>query len=211
MSNRIAVIDYGAGNLLNVVNAFAACGANVSVVDEKCDLLSYDKLVLPGVGAFYDGMKALEEKNLIIEITNFVNSGRPYLGICLGMQFLFEKSCEFNDTAGFSMLPGEVVKIPSATATDTLRRVPHIGWSSLNISKTNMSPLFTDITEDDSFYFVHSYMCQPIDKNDISASVDYLGQEIVAAVSKQNIFGAQFHPEKSGKSGLKIIRNFIKL
>lgn len=211
MSNRIAVIDYGAGNLLNVVNAFTVCKANVEVIDSHSDLLLYDKVILPGVGAFHEGMNALQEKNLIPEILNFINSGRPYLGICLGMQFLFDKSNEFMDTPGFSAIPGEVTKIPTTTSTNILRRVPHIGWSPLNISKENTSPLFTNINENDSFYFVHSYMCEPSNEKDVSASVDYLGQKIIAAISRKNVFGTQFHPEKSGKSGLKIIENFIKL
>ena len=211
MSNRIAVIDYGAGNLLNVMNAFTVCKANVEVIDSHSDLLLYDKVVLPGVGAFHEAMNSLQEKNLIPEILNFINSGRPYLGICLGMKFLFDKSNEFMDTSGFSAILGEVTKIPTTTFTNTLRRVPHIGWSPLNVYKENTCPLFNNINEDDSFYFVHSYMCEPSNEKDVSASVDYLGQKIVAAISRKNVFGTQFHPEKSGKSGLKIIENFIKL
>lgn len=211
---NISVVDYGASNLLNVVHALEHCGVSAKIVDSEKDIKKADRLVLPGVGAFREGMNALKEKNLIEGILDFIASERPYLGICLGMQFLFEESHEFGATKGFGVFQGEVLQIPSITTDNQKRRVPHIGWNALHHGLTNTpfsSPLLKDISEGESFYFVHSYMCVPKDNNVISSSVDYLELEIPASVSYNNIHGTQFHPEKSGESGLRILRNFLEI
>ena len=208
-SQKIGIIDYGAGNMLNVVNALKYWGAIVDIITNSFDINSADKLVLPGVGAFQDGMSILNSKGLTNPIKNFINSGRPYLGICLGMQFLFERSYEFGVTDGFGIVKGEVCLIPSVVENMTPRRVPHVGWSKLR-NKQN-SEILKNLSEEDRFYFTHSYRCIPKDPDVISAIVDYQGLSIVAAINQGNVFGTQFHPEKSGASGLKILENFLHL
>ncbi len=210
----VTVVDYGASNLLNVVRALEHCGAYVNVVGSEKEIKNADRLILPGVGAFRDGMKSLNDKDLLTEIKSFIESEKPYLGICLGMQFLFNESFEFGLTEGFRVLPGKVRQIPPLTKEDKIRRVPHIGWAPLKDNVTNStfsSPLLKDIPIGESFYFVHSYMCVPQNKDVISSITDYMGLSIPASISHNNIHGTQFHPEKSGKSGLKILQNFLKI
>ena len=210
---NVTVVDYGASNLLNVVHALEHCGVSVKVVESACDIKKADRLVLPGVGAFQDGMASLNEKGLISGIVDFIASERPYLGICLGMQFLFDESFEFGLTKGFGIFSGEVCQIPSES-NGLKRRIPHIGWAPINSDPnllTFSSPLLKDIKVDDSFYFVHSFMCIPQNKKIISSVTDYLGTKIAASISYNNIHGTQFHPEKSGEMGLKILRNFLEM
>lgn len=194
----VSIIDYGMGNMQSVYNALRYLGATPRILDDPGNLKD-DKIIIPGVGAFGDAMKNLEE--FLPRINEAIDSDTPILGICLGMQVLFEGSEEAPETTGLEALKGKVTKI------ETNLKLPHIGWNSLNIKKRSC-PLFEKI-EDGYFYFVHSYQVQP-QREVLAATSDY-GAEIAASVWKENIFGTQFHPEKSGKLGLKLIKNFLEL
>lgn len=201
----LAVIDYGAGNLRSVLHALNHLGApDVRLVHQPEDLIGADKVILPGVGAFGAGMQKLHEQHLVQPIRDAVAQGIPYLGICLGMQFLFEQSDEMGIHQGLGILPGTVTRFP---AFEHLK-VPHMGWNQLTVQKE--SPLAASITSDSYAYFVHSYYCQPADPSDILISVDY-GIPFTAGVARDNIFGVQFHPEKSQQVGLQLLRNFLSM
>lgn len=212
MSSRVSIIDYGMGNLLNVVRAFKHCGAEVNLISTTEEIVHAKSLVLPGVGAFPDGMEELRNRNLIATIKQYANEGRPLLGICLGMQMLFESSEEFGSCDGLGLLKGRVVSIPETCVDGSQHKIPHIGWNELRRgSECSWNDTILDgIEEGESVYFVHSYMAEL--KNTINqlAYCDYDGRSISAVVNKNNVMGCQFHPEKSGGTGLKIIANFIK-
>jgi len=195
----IAIIDYNMGNIRSVENAFKKIGADIRVTSSSKDIANAGALVLPGVGAYRDAYKNLEEFNIIKAIKKNVEK-KLFLGICLGMQLLFEFSLEDGKNKGLSLLKGYVDKIPPVV------KVPHIGWNQLKILKTN-SKLLSGVREGKSFYFVHSYYAVPEDKNIISCTTDY-GIQLTAGVEYDNIYGLQFHPEKSSSNGLKILENF---
>jgi len=196
----IAIIDYGMGNLFSVEKAFVKLGAKVIVTNDEKVILQADKVVLPGVGAFGDCMNNLEQSGLIPAIKEVVNSGKPFLGICLGLQLLFEESEESPGVKGLGIFRGKVQKI---IAPDL--KIPHMGWNSLNLN--NSSYLFDDMDKNPYVYFVHSYQAVPID-NIITAVTDY-GGNVTAAVGKDNLQAVQFHPEKSSAVGMKILTNFV--
>lgn len=199
-SNRVVVIDYGLGNVASVVKAFHAVGASAVLSSKKDDLEKASHIVLPGVGAFGNGMEKLMATGLIQKLTSLVNEkGIPFLGICLGMQLLADQGFEYGRHAGLGWIAGDVVKM------DGEARLPHVGWNDIAIVNEGM--LFRNVP-DMNFYFVHSYhlVCQ--DARVISATCEY-GQTFVAALQKDNIFGAQFHPEKSQTAGLQVLRNFL--
>jgi len=201
----LAVIDYGAGNLRSVLHALNYLGADsIRVAREPRDLQGARKIILPGVGAFGAGMRKLEEQQLIRPIKDLVCSGKPYLGICLGMQFLFERSDEMGDFPGLGLLPGYVTRFPDLAGF----KVPHMGWNQLSVQR--LSPLLQDVLADSFAYFVHSYYCVPTSEADIVATVDY-GIQFTAVIQHENIFGVQFHPEKSQRTGLQILKNFLEL
>lgn len=197
----IVIIDYGAGNLFSVKNALDFLGMKSVISSKKEDIKDADKLILPGVGSFPDAMDKLHEKKLVDVIKNEAMQ-KPLLGICLGMQVLFEEGFEFQRAKGLGLIEGKVdaLKAPGL-------KVPHMGWNSLNIH--NNCPLSKGINQDDMVYFVHSYKAVTDEKN-ISLSTDY-GQHIPGLVFKNNVYGCQFHPEKSGDTGLKILQNFKEL
>ncbi len=197
----IALIDYGAGNLFSVKNALDYLEADVIVTNKKEDLLAADGLILPGVGAFAQAMENLEASGLINTILQCTKE-KPFLGICLGMQMLFEKSYEFGETDGLGLLKGTITKIER----DNLK-VPHMGWNILIENKK--SPLIEGIEENPYVYFVHSFQANPLDE-DVIYYTDY-GGKIPALVGNGNVFGAQFHPEKSADPGLKMLENFVNL
>ncbi len=200
----LAVIDYGAGNLRSVLHALNHLGAeNIQLVREPANLQGAEKIILPGVGAFGAGMQKLREQNLVQPIRDAVSAGIPYLGICLGMQFLFERSDEMGDHEGLGILPGHVTRF----SPDMNLKVPHMGWNQLDQCRT--SPLMDGLSRDSYAYFVHSYYCVPAQQSDILATVDY-GLPFTAAVQRDQIYGVQFHPEKSQKTGLQILTNFLK-
>jgi len=198
----IAIVDYEMGNLRSVQKGFEKVGAEAVITRDKSVIESASALVLPGVGAFTVCMENLEKHDLINPIKSFVGSGKPFLGICLGLQLLFEDSEEFGNCKGLGLIKGKVRKFPS----DELK-VPHMGWNSIEISGD--SRLFEGIHDGTYFYFVHSYYVEP--EEDVTiAETDY-GFKFVSAVEKGNIFATQFHPEKSQIEGLKILENFAGL
>lgn len=200
---KVTVIDYGLSNLLSVQHAFAHFGAEVQVTSSPADVLAADALVLPGVGAFQDGMQGLEQLGLIEPIKQKTAQGTLLLGICLGMQMLFDKSYEFGETEGLGLIPGTVELMHPAN--DLV--IPHIGWNSLE--KNEPCKLLESVNDGDYVYFVHSYAAVTDSKN-VAAYCDY-GMKVPALVMSGNVYGCQFHPEKSGKTGLGILKTFASL
>ena len=210
--NKITLIDCGLGNIKSVQRAFEILGSNIKVSSNANDVIQSEKLVLPGVGTFSDGMTGLKKNNLVEPIIKFVKSGKPILGICLGMQLMFEHGEEFGNHNGLGIIKGKVIAIPfKSKAKLIVRKVPHIGWNQLKINSQNNLNILNGIHPDDYFYFVHSYMGILSDNNDLLATCCYEGLDIVAGMRRENVIGLQFHPEKSGEKGLKIIQNFINL
>ncbi|MCE2490432.1 MAG: imidazole glycerol phosphate synthase subunit HisH [Anaerolineae bacterium] len=200
----LAVIDYGAGNLRSVVHALRSLGVrDMHVVQDGAGLRGAQRIMLPGVGAFGAGMQQLREKSFIDPLLSAIDSGIPCLGICLGMQFLFERSDEMGEHAGLGLLPGHVTRFPPHATL----KVPHMGWNDL--ARRQDSPLLTHVTADSQFYFVHSFCCVPGCREDVIATTDY-GIEFASAVQRGALFGVQFHPEKSQQVGLQMLRNFLK-
>lgn len=200
----ITIINYGAGNLFSVEKAFAALGAEVRVSSRSEDILSADQVVLPGVGAFGDCMKQLKASGLIPAIKESIAHEVPLLGICVGLQILFEGSDESSGVEGLNLLRGHVHKISAQH-----EKIPHMGWNALDIAQAHRdNGLFVGVPQGSYVYFVHSYHAVPEDK-DIVSSTCFYGEEITASISAGNIMATQFHPEKSGNIGLNIIQNFI--
>jgi glutamine amidotransferase len=198
----IAIIDYGMGNLRSVEKALEKLGYRVQVTSEPEIVQKAAGLVLPGVGAFADCMQGLAENSLINPIKDFLQSGRPFLGICLGLQVLFEESEEDGLHQGLGIFKGRVVKLPEN------QKVPHMGWNQVRIVKKG--PIFQGIPNNSHFYFVHSYYVSPEERDIVATKTEY-GIEFVSSVWRQNIFALQFHPEKSSYIGLKILANFGRL
>jgi len=208
----IAIVDYNMGNLASVINAFAKVGADACVESDPDKLQEYDKLILPGVGAFGDAMENLHERGMAEAINYYAVSGKPLLGICLGMQLLFESSEEFGTTQGLGLIPGKVVAFDEEKFDHPLK-VPHMGWNELFQVKSEerrvKSELFSNLPEEFYLYFVHSY--HAVCDNRYAIGKTYYGYEFVSAVQNENIYGIQPHPEKSHSNGLKIIENFATL
>ena len=202
----IAILDYGVGNLFSLRCSFEKIGAEIIVTRDPEQVRKADKLILPGVGAFEDAARKLRESGLDTVLKDEVRNGKPLLGICLGMQMLFEKSYEYGEHEGLGLLKGSVVGMNGKLPTEL--QIPHIGWNSLHIQQTDC-PLFRYINNNDCVYFVHSYYAVDCDDS-LAASTEY-GIELTAAVAKGNIFGCQFHPEKSGHVGLNILRAFCEM
>lgn len=201
----IAIIDYGVGNLFSLVSSLKAIGVDAVVTGDSQVIKSADKLILPGVGAFADAAKKLRDTGLDKVVLEEANRGKPLMGICLGMQMLFEKSFEYGEHQGLGLISGQV--IPMENTIPLNLKIPHIGWNALKFKQK--SPIFKYINEGDCVYFVHSYYAENCDKNLIATS-EY-GKELTAAVQKGNIYGCQFHPEKSGKVGLNILKAFSEI
>lgn len=200
----IAVIDYDAGNIASVSKAFMYLGEKIVVTRDSNEILSADKVVLPGVGAYADCMNKLHHYQLVDTITKVVEKKTPFLGICLGLQLLFEDSEEGGHIEGLSLLPGRIVRIPDTCSL----KIPHIGWNSIQIRPD--SKLFAGIGNDAYVYFVHSYYLKAREESIVSATCEY-GTLIHAAVERDNVYACQFHPEKSGEVGLQILKNFATL
>ncbi|MGQ0684319.1 imidazole glycerol phosphate synthase subunit HisH [Bradyrhizobium sp.] len=209
----VTVIDYGIGNIFSVRRALEHCGADVQLSSTETEIAAADRIVLPGVGAFADGMKGLRDRGLIDVVSRFAATGRPILGICLGMQMLATSSEEFGEHEGLGLIPGRVIKVPDTTVEGRLHKIPHIGWSELfPVSGENWAAtILEDTPEATPVYLVHSFHLVPHDPADLLANCNYGGHHITAAVRSGNIFGAQFHPEKSGKAGLQMLAAFLRL
>jgi len=200
----IAIIDYGMGNIHSVNKALEVCGGKTLVTDDPVKIAKCDKLVLPGVGAFSDAMLELSKRSLVEAIYKHLKNKKAFLGICLGLQLLFEASEEAQGVKGLAVLKGTVKRFPR----EGNFKVPHMGWNQIKLSGESL--LFKGIAEDSFVYFCHSYYPQPLDNSVTAAVCDY-GLKFAAAVSCDNMYGVQFHPEKSQKVGLKMIENFVKL
>ncbi|MGQ9462159.1 MAG: imidazole glycerol phosphate synthase subunit HisH [Candidatus Fervidibacter sp.] len=200
----VVVVDYGVGNLRNVTKALEFLGCEAKLTSDPDEVVKAKKLVLPGVGAFGAGMENLKRLNLIEPIKDAVKRGTPLLGICLGLQLLFEESEEKGQHEGLKLVRGKVVRFPEIDGV----RVPHMGWNSICIRKCE--PLFVGVPDGSTVYFVHSYFPVPEDELVVAATTEH-GVEFVSAIAVDNIFGTQFHPEKSSQVGLQILRNFVNL
>lgn len=201
----LAVIDYGAGNLRSVMHALKHLKApNMRLVQQGSDLDGATKIILPGVGAFGASMEQMRQRDLVAPLLDALAGGIPYLGICVGMQMLFDVGEEMGEHKGLGIVPGRVVRFPDFAD----RKVPHMGWNQLDTK--GRSALFAGLDEGSHVYFVHSYYCAPQDENAIIASVDY-GIQFAAAVGCGNVYGVQFHPEKSQRNGLQILNNFLQI
>ena len=199
----IAVIDYDAGNIKSVEKALDFLGQEADVTGEKEKILAADHVILPGVGAFGDAMENLRSRGLDQVIYEVIRRGTPFLGICLGLQLLFERSDEAPCAEGLGVLKGEILRIPESDGL----KIPHMGWNSLHLQ--NNGRLFRGVEENAYVYFVHSYYLKAADESIVKASTEY-GTHIHASVEKDNVFACQFHPEKSSDVGLKILKNFIE-
>jgi len=200
----IVIVDYGMGNLRSVQKGFEKIGTPALISRQLHDIERADHLVLPGVGAFPECMRNLDVLGLIQPIRNFLDSGKPFLGICLGLQLLFDESEEFGVHQGFGIIPGRVRAFDRKMGL----KIPHMGWNQVSVKRT--SPLFDGIADGTYFYFVHSYYVDPNNVSDVLTETDY-GITFTSSVSRHNVFAVQFHPEKSQEAGLRILRNFAAL
>ena len=204
----IVIVDYGVGNLFSLVSSFSAIGQEAIASGDAEIIRKADKIILPGVGAFEDASKKLFESGLSEVLIEQVKLGKPLLGICLGMQMLFEKSYEYGEHKGLGLIKGEIRPIKEVIPADL--KIPHIGWNALKFNKNiQVSPLFKNINDGDFVYFVHSYYATNCDES-VIATAEY-GADLTASVQSGNVFGCQFHPEKSGKVGLEILRAFCQM
>lgn len=203
MKPKIVIIDYGMGNLRSVQKGFERVGFEASVTHKKKEIADASAIVLPGVGAFGDCMENLEKYRLIDPILRALENGKPYLGICLGLQILFSESEEFGHRKGLDLIKGKVVKFQP----DSEHKVPHMGWNA--IDKKKEAPMLQGINSGDFFYFVHSYYVLP-DEEAWTATLTHYGIPFVSSLWKDNLFATQFHPEKSQQKGLRILENFAK-
>ncbi len=200
----ISILDYDAGNIKSVEKALQSFGEKTAITRDPDVILTSDKVILPGVGAFGDAMGKLRDYGMDKVIHDVVDRGIPFLGICLGLQLMFESSEESPGVTGLCLLPGKICRIPDKPGL----KIPHMGWNSLDIKKD--ATLFKSLPENPYVYFVHSYYLKAGDEEDVAASTEY-STHIHASVEHGNIFACQFHPEKSGATGLKILENFIRL
>lgn len=200
MAQKVIVLNYGVGNLFSIKNALEKAGLNVKVSSDICDPKNIDAIVLPGVGNFRMGSREL--MRIRDQVMDLVEDNVPILGICLGMQLFFEESEESPESPGLNLLDGIVIRFPKNV------KIPHMGWNTIKVIRS--SELLEGVSEKDHFYFVHSYYALPKDSSIIIAETEY-GVKFPSVVAKNNIFGVQFHPEKSGESGRKIIKNFLKI
>jgi len=206
----IVIVDYGIGNVKSIINAFEEEGKK-TILSRDCNIiLNAEGLVLPGVGAFSHGMNNLNKYGLVDIIKNYVKTRKPLLGICLGMQMLLDESEEFGNTKGIGLIKGKVIKIPIEKSNKI--KLPHISWNEIETKNIEWeNTILNDVKINSDMYFVHSYVAKPDNENEILSTTDYFGTEFCSALKKDNIYGCQFHPEKSAKDGLHIIKNFIDI
>ena len=216
MSNKknrdVTIVDYDRGNLFSIAMAVKHVGGNPIITNDPTKIINADRLILAGVGAFGDAMSTLDENGLSDAVREFVNKGNPLLGICLGMQLLFSESYEFGHHKGLVLVPGKVIYFKDLENMDDRLKIPHIGWNNIEQAsyvQPSLSGVLSGGVYGANFYFVHSYICIPEDNKYIAAETEYGAQRFCSVVNKDNIWGCQFHPEKSGMKGLKIYDNFI--
>jgi glutamine amidotransferase len=209
----VSVVDYGCGNLLGVRRAFERCDVTVNVISHADDLLAAKRVILPGVGAFSSAMRALSDRGLIDALRTVADNGVPLLGICLGMQLLFDESEEFGLTQGLGLISGRVVAIPRSSGLSSNIKVPHIGWNNLLrfSSRGWEGTILADISTNSAVYFLHSFMATLVESDTTLAECQYGGHMIPAVVTKHNVVGCQFHPERSGEIGLSILKRFVMM
>jgi len=204
----IAIVDYGVGNIFSLCSSFKYIGADIKLTSDVATIRRADKIIFPGVGAFRDAESKLRATGLDKVVIEEAKSGKPFLGICLGMQMMLTKSFEFGEYKGLDVIPGNVISMEGVVPSDF--KIPHIGWNKLIFPKDKpKSPLFRYVNEGEHVYFVHSYYCTDCAPDTI-ATTEY-GAELTAAIARGNVFGVQFHPEKSGEVGLNILRAFNEL
>ena len=212
MSKPVTLLDYGIGNILNTVRALERCGAAVKVIQKaEAGDADADRLILPGVGAFGDGMQELRVRGFDDLICRFAATGRPFLGICVGMQVMFEAGEEMGEHSGLGLIAGRVLAIPPTGTNGQPHPVPHIGWRPLLPERDWQDSILTDTAPGERAYFVHSFSARPVDEVVRLADVDYDGHRICAAVSQGNLHGCQFHPERSADAGLRMLSRFLSL
>lgn len=204
----IAIVDYGVGNIFSLYSSFKYIGAEVVLTSDPDEIKKADKIILPGVGAFADAAKKLRDSGLADVVVNEVKNGKPLLGICLGMQMLFERSFEYGEHKGLGLINGDIVPMEGVVPENY--KIPHIGWNGLHFPKDKpKNDLFKYVEENECVYFVHSYYGTRCDDS-LIASTEY-GAELTAAVADKNVYGVQFHPEKSGEVGMKILKAFCEM
>jgi len=210
--NEVVIVDYGMGNIKSVQRGLEYVGATATLSSNPEVIAKAGRLVLPGVGAFADGMRGMEEAGLVDAVLRFARTGNPLLGICLGMQMLLEQSQEYGNHHGLGLIPGDVIEIPQKNGGHFYRKTPHIGWNALQTATSEddwQQTCLSGSSVHEFFYFVHSFMAHPGSDTDLLAQCDYNGLPVTAAVKKDNVTGLQFHPEKSGEAGLKILQQFV--
>jgi imidazole glycerol-phosphate synthase subunit HisH len=208
MNKVIAIVDYGMGNVQSICNVLEKLKYNVILTKDRDEILKSDALILPGVGAFKNAMAQLKEDNLKGILKEYVESEKPLLGICLGMQLLFNESDEFGLTKGLGFIEGRVEKF----SKDLEGKLPHISWNNLKPKSIDWdNSIFNGVEQESDFYFVHSYICKPKNSRVILSETEYGGIEFCSAVQKNNIYGCQFHPEKSAENGIRIVENFLRM
>lgn len=205
---KIVIVDFKLSNIFSVAHACESVGISPVISSDPKDLEDAEGLILPGVGAFGDAMKNLDSFGITSAIKKHISLKKPFLGVCLGMQLLFEESEEFSKHQGLGIFKGNVLRFKNSFEGKKIR-VPHIGWDLVDIKKT--SKLFKGVRNPEFMYFVHSYFCNPKDRDIIATTTNYEGFEFVSAVSSENVYAVQFHPEKSGKNGPLLYRNFVNL
>jgi len=205
---KVTIVDYGSGNVASVASAFRSVGADVALTSTVDEIRTAQRLVLPGVGAFSECRRLLEERDMFGVIKTFIKSDRPFLGICVGMQLLFDGSDEFGSTAGWGIIAGRASHIPTINVEGKTLKAPHIGWSPIKISSAPNEPLFDGVCDGAHVYFVHSFAGVPTTQDTSIGWTTYGGHAICAAVRSGNAYGLQFHPEKSGPIGLRMVSNF---
>lgn len=205
----IAILDYGRGNLFSIERALGAVGGDCRITSEPRELAAATAIILPGVGAFGDAMVGLRQRGLITPLREAARRGTPLLGICLGMQLLFDGSSEFGSHEGLGLIPGRVARLPEvAKSAQGGQRIPNVGWRRLG--RRRDSALLSRCAADAMFYFVHSYVPEPASDGDVTGTLDFNGREVAVLVERGKIFGCQFHPEKSGPEGLKLLRRVLE-
>lgn len=213
-NKKILIVDYGLGNLLSLKRAFEYLGSEVIISNVASSLNEASKIILPGVGAYAKAMESIRQLNLEKPLISASNKGIPLLGICLGMQLLLGESEEFGKTKGLNIIPGKVKSIKKLIATNNKTKVPHIGWNTLHKSDSSKNfnlKIFKNIKSEQSFYFVHSFASFPKNQKHRIYDTRYGDVSVPAIIGDQNIFGFQFHPEKSGQQGLKLLKEFLKI